>query len=221
MVDVQQQIEAVERGVHTVERDGEQLRVQTLTQEYSASLGDVWDAATSLERIPRWFAPVEGDARLGGRYQVVGNAGGEVLECSPPADGRAHYRVTWEFGGGVTWLAVRLTAVGDDRTRLELEHTARVSDVPTEFFTQFGSGATGVGWDQALLGLSLHLGSGAGVAPSEAEAWMVGDEGKAFARAASAAWGAADVADGVDPDAASAAVEATYAFYTGQGPGAM
>ena len=31
---------------------------------------DLWEALTSAERIPRWFAPVSGDLRLGGRFQV-------------------------------------------------------------------------------------------------------------------------------------------------------
>ena len=49
----------------------------------------MWDAVTSAERIPRWFLPISGDLRLGGRYQLEGNAGGEVLECAPPARRRA------------------------------------------------------------------------------------------------------------------------------------
>jgi hypothetical protein len=44
---------------------------------------DVWDAITSAERIPRRFLPVSGDLRLG-RYQLQGNAGGEITGCNPP-----------------------------------------------------------------------------------------------------------------------------------------
>ncbi len=218
MVDVNAQVDAVTRDVRTAELNGETSHVQTLSQEYPSPIADVWDAVTSVERIPRWFLPVTGDLRLGGRYQLEGNAGGEVLECAPPSGDAAHYRVTWEYMGGVSWLAVRLVATGDDRTRLELEHTARAADIPPGFWEQFGPGATGVGWDGGLLGLALHLAGGAGIAPEEAEAWAVTDEGKAFYRGAADAWGRAHAAAGADADAAARAANATFAFYTGQTP---
>ncbi|WP_347345381.1 SRPBCC domain-containing protein [Microbacterium sp.] len=217
MVDVNAQVAAVTRGVRTVEREGEPAHVQTLSQEYASPIDDVWDAVTSAERIPRWFLPITGDLRLGGRYQLQGNAGGEVLDCAPPEGGAAGYRVTWEYMGGVSWLAVRLESVGDDRTRLELEHTARAADVPPGFWEQFGPGATGVGWDGGLLGLALHLAGGPGIAPDEAEAWAATDEGLAFYRGAADAWGRAHAASGADAEAAARAADATYAFYTGQG----
>lgn len=219
MVDVYAQVEAVTRSTGTVDVDDEPSYVQTLSQEYPSPIDDVWDAVTNVERIPRWFTPITGDLRLGGRYQLKGNAGGEVLECAAPADGAAHYRITWEYAGSVSWVAVRLSATSDDSTRLELEHTAHVSDIPPGFWEQFGPGATGVGWDSGLLGLALHLAGDASVTPDQAEAWAVSDEGKAFYRAAAAAWGAAQIADGADPAAARASADATYRFYTGQTEG--
>lgn len=220
MVDVHTQIEAVTRTLRDEEIDGEPARVQALAQEYPAGIADVWDAATSPERIARWFMPITGDLRVGGRYQLQGNAGGEVLECTPPHDGRAEYRITWEFGGGVTWVTVRLSEQGAERTRFELEHVAKTADVPAEMWDTFGPGATGVGWDGGLLGLSLHLGSVEGsLSPSEAEAWAFTDEGRAFYRAAADGWGAAHVAAGADPEVAARSADATYGFYTGQGVG--
>ena len=56
-------------------------------------------------RIPRWFLPLSGELRLGGRYQLPGNVGGENLTCDVPR----HLAVTWEFGGGVSWVDVRLS----------------------------------------------------------------------------------------------------------------
>ncbi len=221
MVDVSKQIEAVTRALRTEDVDGEETRIQILAQEYPASIEDVWDAATTAERIARWFLPITGELRLGGRYQLEGNAGGEVLECALPSDGRAEYRVTWEFGGGMSWVTVRLTDEGPERTRFELEHAARVADVPADIWDTFGPGATGVGWDGGLLGLSLHLGAVNGsLAPEEAEAWAVTDEGKAFYRAAADGWGAAHIAAGADREAATRAADATYGFYTGEMPGA-
>lgn len=217
MIDVHSQIDAVDRAMRSTEIDGEPARVQSLAQDYPAALADVWDAATSAERIARWFLPISGDLELGGRYQLEGNAGGEVLACSPPSEGRAEYRVTWEFGGGVTWLTVRLTEQGPDRTRFELEHVAKTADVPAEMWETFGPGATGVGWDGGLLGLALHLGSqDASLAPEEAAAWAFTDEGRSFYRAAADGWREAHIAAGADAETAGRCADATYGFYTGQ-----
>ncbi|MCP2636218.1 SRPBCC domain-containing protein [Microbacterium sp. HD4P20] len=218
MVDVNAQIDAVTRGVRTADMDGEPSHVQTLTQEYPSPIEDVWDAVTSPERIPRWFLPVAGELRAGGHYQLEGNAGGDVLTCDPPRDGAAGYRVTWEYGGGVSWVAVRLVATGEDTTRLELEHTARAADVPPGFWEQFGPGATGVGWDGGLLGLALHLGGSDALPPGAAEEWAATEEGKAFYRGAATAWGAAHAASGADASEAAQAADNTFAFYTGQLP---
>lgn len=215
MVDVLAQLGAVTREMRVDEIDGTRSNVQSLSQHYRSPIDDVWDAVTNAERIPRWFMPVSGDLRLGGRYQLEGNAGGEVLECEPPADGRARYRVTWEFGGGVTWLTVRLATEGDG-TRLELEHVAHAADVPAEMWEAFGPGATGVGWDGGLMGLALHLQSPeTAMRPSEAEAWAGTDEGRSFYRGAADAWASASVADGADPETAKRQADATYGFYTG------
>ena len=77
-MDIDAQIAAVDRGLTGGTRDGAATHVQTLAQTYPAPIDDVWDALTSAERIPRWFLPVSGDLRLGGRYQVEGNAGGTI-----------------------------------------------------------------------------------------------------------------------------------------------
>lgn len=216
MVDVQRQIDAVTRTLRTTEVEGEPSYVQAVAQEYRSPIDAVWDAVTTAERIARWFLPVSGDLRRGGRYELTGNASGEILECSPPQGDRAGFRVTWEYGGGVTWLTLRLTALDDERTRLELEHTAHTADVPEEMWAMFGPGATGVGWDQALLGLALHLGDAEGsISPEQAQAWQLSDEGKAFARAAADGWARAHVAAGAGPEAAARAADATYGFYTG------
>jgi hypothetical protein len=67
----------------------------------------------SAERISRWFLPISGDYTLGGRYQLEGNAGGEILECDRP-----HLiRVSWVMGemaaaGPDSEVVVRLTPAG-------------------------------------------------------------------------------------------------------------
>ncbi len=206
-IDPARSLGAVTRTVARRDHDGRPARVVVATRSYDTSLEDLWDAITSAERIPRWFLPITGDLRLGGRYQLEGHAGGEITTCEPPR----HLAVTWEYGGDVSWLDVRLTAEGG-RAHLALEHVAYVAD---DRWDQFGPGAVGVGWDMMLFGLDNHLGSGAGVDPSNAMAWLVSEEGRAFVRYSSDDWARASVADGTDPEAARGAAERTTQAYTG------
>jgi hypothetical protein len=151
---------------------------------------------------------VSGDLRLGGRYQLDGNAGGTIERCDPPHG----FRATWEYGDDVSWIEVRVLPEADGRTRFELEHIAHVAD---DRWAEFGPGATGVGWDLGLLGLATHLGSGDGVSPDTAAAWSASPEGREFVALSSRRWRDADVAAGKDPDAAQAAADRTRAAYTG------
>lgn len=218
MIDINAQLGAVDRAVSTEEVAGVPSRVQTLVQTYTSPIDDVWNAVTSADRIGRWFLPVSGDLRLGGRYQLEGNASGTIQSCDPPQAGTAQYDITWEFGGGVTFVTVRLESVGSDRTRLELQHVAPVSAVPDELWQQFGPAGTGIGWDSGLLGLSLHL-TDPESRPEDPEAWTQTDEGKSFMRRSADEWAIAHAADGIDADLARAAADATYAMYTGEAPG--
>ncbi len=124
---------------------------------------------------------MSGDLQLGGHYQLEGNAGGTVQTCEPPQGGIASYSATWEYGGGVTWITVRLEAVGADATRFELEHVAPVASIPDEMWDAYGPAGTGMGWDSGLLGLSLHL-TDPDARPEDPMAWQVSDEGKRFMR---------------------------------------
>ena len=180
-----------------------------ISQVYAAPAEDLWDACTNPERIPRWFLPVSGDLRPGGHYQLEGNAGGTVQSCDPPN----RFSATWEFGGQVSWIEVRLTP-GPDGTRLQIEHLIPAD----ERWAEFGPGAVGVGWDMALLGLAGHLSSGAGVSPEEGAAWAASAEGRQFMTLSSRRWEQADAVAGTDASTARAAAERTMAAYTGAGP---
>jgi uncharacterized protein YndB with AHSA1/START domain len=211
MIAVEHQINAVRRQVGSRTLDAGEARVVTVTQTYDAEVGDVWDACTNPERIPRWFLPISGDLRVGGHYQLEGNASGTIDSCDPPHG----FAATWEFGGEVSWIEVRLSEPRDGRTELRLEHVAHVDD---ERWAEFGPGAVGVGWDMALAGLEAHLTTGTTVDPAAAAAWATSDDGRRFMALSSDGWRAADVAAGADPGAARAAAERTTAAYTGSPP---
>jgi uncharacterized protein YndB with AHSA1/START domain len=149
MIDIASELKAIHRQVERqlpADGSGEVVSV-LLRRAYDAPIGDVWDAVTEPDRIKRWFMPISGDLRVGGSFQLEGNAGGEILTCEPPR------LLKVSFGRPTSIVELRLTPDGDSDTVLELEHT-----VPIEM-AQSGAGAlyVGPGWDGALLGLGLFL----------------------------------------------------------------
>ena len=208
MVDIVRELEAVQREVGNGRVAAGEGRMVRLERTYAASIEDVWDAVTNPERISRWFLPLSGEYRVGGRYQLEGNAGGTILDCEKPH----RLRVTWEYGEATSGpasseLEIRLTSAGDESTTLELEHTAIV---PEDAWAMFGPGAVGVGWDGGLLGLSLHV---QGVSIGDPVAWQSSAEGREFNTRSSVAWGVANEAAGANPAAVASAVANTTAFY--------
>lgn len=207
MIDVEHHLGAVDRSVRSLERDGKPARAVVLARSYATTIDDLWDALTNRERIPRWFLPISGDLKPGGRYQLEGNAGGEITRCHRPEV----LAVTWEFGGDVSWVDVRLSDPGDGTARLTLTHTAHLS----EHWTTYGPGAVGVGWELGLLGLALHL-----TQPDQPKidenAFAASPEGKALMAGSSGSWGEAAIAAGTDAAEAREAAKRTTAFYTGE-----
>lgn len=210
MIDVIHEIESIQREVGRGTLPAGEARTIRLQRTYRAPIEDVWDALTDPERIGRWFLPISGDYRLGGRYQFEGNAGGEIVACERPD----RLKVTWVYGDAtdpaqVSEVEIRLTPVGEEATTLDFEH---VAIVPDDMWDTFGPGAVGVGWDGGFLGLSLHLATGETVA--DPAAWPFTDEGREFYRRSSEAWGAASLAAGADPETVARNVEATRQFYS-------
>lgn len=195
----------VTREVRSGSRDGKPTKSTVARRVYRTDQADLWDVVTNEDRLPRWFAPVTGELRLGGRYQIEGNASGLIEQCDEPSS----FALTWEFDGQVSWLQVSLTPA-DDGTTLEIAHEAIID----AFWDEYGPGAGGVGWDMALLGLDTHLDSGAALDPEQAMTFTFTPEGVEFVRVASAGWVEAAIADGEDPVAANAAGVRTLAFYT-------
>jgi uncharacterized protein YndB with AHSA1/START domain len=179
MIDIANQLNAIHRQVErqpTADGAGERVSV-LLRRSYDTAAQDVWDALTDPDRLKRWFMPVSGDLRVGGSFQLEGNAGGQILTCEPPR----RLRVT--FGDPNSIVELRLTAQGDGATALELEHT-----VPIEI-AQSGAGAmwVGPGWDGALLGLGLFLRGEVVGDPVEA---ADSPEARAFSKESVHAWAA-------------------------------
>ncbi len=205
--EVEEHLGAVERTVSSLERDGKPARAVTVARSYKTAVEDVWDAVTNGERIPRWFLPISGELKLGGHYQLEGNAGGVITACERPS----YLALTWEFGGDVSWVDVRISDDGAGQARLTLTHTAHLS----EHWSEYGPGATGVGWELGLMGLTLHLAQPSAPRPDEA-AFFASSAGKAFIAGSSEGWGQASVVAGTDTEAALAAASRTTAFYTGE-----
>lgn len=198
------------REVADREWEGRAAKSVVAGRIYDTDPDDLWDALTNAERIPRWFSPVTGDLKLGGRYQVQGNAGGTILRCEPAQA----LDLTWEFAGATSWVTLRLAREGQG-TRLILEHIFPATDLDGEHWQKFGPAAVGVGWDLSFLGLGLHLASGGGKPPETDPAWAVSDEAKAFMRASAEAWAEAHIASGEEPATARRMAQSTAQFYTG------
>lgn len=206
--DITSLIGAVTREVRSLEYEGKPARAVVAVRTYDTDIADLWDAISSPERLPRWFAPVSGEFKLGGKYQVQGNAGGTITRCEPPRE----LALTWEFGGGVSWVTVSLREEGA-ATRLELHHVAH----PEAHWEQFGPGAVGVGWELGLMGLVRHLEDPRAAKPPESDpSWGATDEAKRFMRLSAEAWRDASIASGDDPVWATDAAERTRKFYSGE-----
>lgn len=199
---------AVRRSLGTTDQDGTEVRVLTVERSYAASPTEVWEALTTPERIPRWFMPISGDLREGGRFHLEGNASGDILACEPPH----RLRTTWEYGGELSWVDLTLSADGD-HTLLLLHHTAPVDPAK---WAEYGPGAVGIGWEMGLLGLAMHLAAPEAPRPDPADPAMAAALA-AYMPASSDAWAEASITAGTDPEEAHAAAARCLAAYTGQG----
>jgi uncharacterized protein YndB with AHSA1/START domain len=205
MIEVDDQINAVRRSVGDRVLDVGDARVVSISQSYPTGAEDLWDACTNFERIPRWFLPISGEPSVGGQYQLEGQAGGKILSCDPPQS----FTATWECGGNVSWIELRIIAEGRRQARFELDHICKVDD----HWEQFGPGAVGIGWELAIVALAVHLSSGQRVDPAAGVEWTESPDGRRFVELSGQAWCAANIAGGGDPNWARKATERTAAAY--------
>ncbi|MDI3287014.1 SRPBCC family protein [Polyangium sp. 15x6] len=206
MMDIMKELIAVHRETGPRTMPGGEGRTVKLRRSYDAEIEDVWDAITNPDRIRRWFLPVEGDLRLGGRYKLKGNAGGKILRCEPPR----LLEVTWSMDPKDeenSKVEVRLSVGEDAQTILDLEHAAIV---PPGMWSEYGPGAVGVGWDLTLLGLAMELRS---IFLEDKDAWSLTPEARQFIIGSSVDWGAANQAAGASAEDAKKCVENTTKFY--------
>lgn len=178
-IDTPSEIDAIDRKVEKLSPDanaGERIGV-SLRRTYDAPIEDVWHALTTPERLRRWFMPISGDLRIGGVFELEGNASGEILTCDTPR----LLRVTW--GGPTSIVELRLTH-SELGTTLQMDH-----NVPIEM-AQNGAGAlwVGPGWDGAFMGLGFFL---RGDAIEDPTAMADSPEVQAFSQRSVHAWAAA------------------------------
>jgi uncharacterized protein YndB with AHSA1/START domain len=152
MTDIAGWLKSIHREVGAEDTEAGRSRSVRLRRSFAASTEDVWDALTNPARLQRWFYPVTGDLRVGGKYQLEGNAGGEIRRCEQPN----LLAVTWEYdGGGSSLLLVRLSPEGDDATLVDLEHRAVLPFDDETWAANLGQFAPG--WDHGFSRLDAYL----------------------------------------------------------------
>lgn len=199
------QVELVTRRVEKKELGGKVACATILEFVYDTEIADLWGALTNKKRLPRWFAPVEGDFKLGGRFQIKGNAEGEITHC----ENEKRFELTWEFGGDVSWVKVEL-ASDNDKARLYLEHLAYSE---SKHFETYGPGATGVGWDLALVGFGYYVQTAQSIEETD---FMTSPEAKKIISYCAKDWGEATIKAGFDQQKSVLAATNTEKFYLGE-----
>lgn len=200
------------REVARGEREGRPTHVVRAKRTYPASQEDLWSAITEKQRLERWFGEVSGDFQRGGRFSIEDNADGDITSCDPPHT----LALTWEFGGKTSWVTVTIQDVKEGAL-LTIEHELPTDEESEAHWEKYGPGATGVGWDMAMLGLDGHLQLNGQPVIAAGREWAEGEEGKSRLRSWAGAWGKAHIEDGTSTKAAMETASRTADFYTGDG----
>ncbi len=128
-----------------------EARVAVFTRFYDAPVDDVWDACTNPERLARWYVPVSGEFRVGGRIEQAMMGSGEIIGCEPPR------RLHLALGGGADEIELHLSRGGDGGTRLELQHATTIDEheIGGQMFDAIF--CMGGGYYPRFVALDLHL----------------------------------------------------------------
>jgi uncharacterized protein YndB with AHSA1/START domain len=122
-----------------------------MQRTYDAPIQDVWSACTDPDRLRRWYVPVTGDLRVGGRFEQVNMGSGEILECEAPS----HLRLS--LGGGADEIELWLRATDDGMTELELQHATTIAEHEIGGQMYDAVFCMGGGYYPRLYALHLHL----------------------------------------------------------------
>jgi uncharacterized protein YndB with AHSA1/START domain len=200
-----------EPGTEAAASGGRPLRARTsLMTQLALAPADLWPMITDPDQLARWYGPIEGDLREGGRFTAAGGTGGRIETVEAP-----HLLgLAWGPDDAAGPLVLRLDPTDDGTTELVLEHTV---ELDPQVFEQFGPGAWALGWDIALLGLA-GFSSGwsqdpALAVPTPTPIWLASPEGAEYVRAWSIRWAAASVAAGTDEETARRGEAQTSAAY--------
>ncbi|MBH1933596.1 SRPBCC family protein [Streptomyces sp. AV19] len=204
------QINAAHREINSYPVSSGEGRSLLIRRTYDACIEDVWDACTRPSRIGRWLAPVRGDFRVGGAFEVEGNASGRVLRCERPR----LLKVTWDYGlDAATEVEVRLSPAPGGSTVFELRHASPSELVDELVRTEGLAGAVrnGAGWDLVLLGLDVFLHDD----DLDRAAWRDTPQVREFTIHSYRAWGdASRAAWGVSADDMATVVESAVRHVT-------
>lgn len=131
-----------------------EARCAVFRRHYDADIADVWDACTDPARLARWYAPVEGDLRVGGHYTQGDFGPGFITRCEAP------HVLTVELGGGnpaTDQIELRLSEGADGITVLEFEHATTLDshEIGGEIYDAVY--CMGGGYGPRMITLEQHL----------------------------------------------------------------
>ena len=127
-------------------------RVAVFARTYETTIEDLWDACTNPERLRRWYVPVTGDLRIGGRFEQVNMGSGTILVCDAPQ------LLKLSLGGGADEIELRLSSgPSDETTTLELQHATTLDTHEIGGQAYDAIFCMGGGYYPRLLALDLHL----------------------------------------------------------------
>jgi uncharacterized protein YndB with AHSA1/START domain len=174
--------------------------VVTLQQTFPTTGQDLWTACTDPGRLARWFEPVEGDLREGGRYRMVDSGTvGTIQECDAPR----RLAITWEYESDVSRVLVSIEDAGSGAATLTVRHEGGHS----EYWTEYGPAAGGSGWDAALLGLAMLIEDEKSTTLDGVMRRLSSSDGKQFVTDVVEQWAIAHVKAGAPREHATAAAQ--------------
>ncbi len=174
----------------------------TISRDFAIEILNLWSLLVQPDNLALWFAPVHGELRPGGAYQVEGNASGAVTSCDAPFG----FEATWEYGESKATIIVALTEVERTRTSLSLRS---IGLIPADAWREYGPGAVGIGWDLVMSGLWRHIRAG-NMAAGADTGRMSPEETRTFINRSSQEWAERSIAAGT-PGFAALSAEARAA----------